>query len=767
IIVSGDYDYPPYEFLDNNGRPAGANVELFRAIADVMGINYELKLGPWKDVRNDLEKGNIDLLLGMYHSPEREKIVEFSSPHTIVRHSIFVRKGSKIKSLDDLYNKEIIVQEGDIMDDFVISHKISSKIFKEETPAGVLRLLASGKYDCALLGKLQGLYFVRKLGLTNIITVGEPLTSQKYCFAVSRGNEELMSSLNEGLKILEETGRYEEIYDKWFGVLEPERISIRKVIFYTVTGLSIFLCLFFLSLFWSWSLKKQVDIRTKELKESQERLKSIMDNSSALIYIKDVQGRYVFVNKKFESLFNIPEYDAIGREDSDIFPQEAARSFQENDKKVLDRVCPLEFEETLELPDGLHTYISVKFPVCNMEGTPVSVCGITTDITERKILERKLIQSYKMEAIGRLAGGIAHDFNNILAAIIGNTEFILMEETDKPFSVNLQEILKSGIRARELVKQILTFSRYTEEVKKVINITSVIGEAFRLLRATLPKTIDIKLKTEGDNLTVFADETHIHQIFMNLCTNAAYSMREKGGTVTVDIEGFDITPDNMSEYDDLPPGAYIRLSVIDTGHGMTQDIIDKIFEPFFTTKPHGEGTGMGLSIVHGIVKNYGGTILVSSEPGKGSIFQVFLPWFKDNSVREEKEIGGIYRGSGNVLFVDDEEAIVNLWNTVLERAGYHVISFTDSRKALEAFKQDSSMCDIVITDHTMPELTGFNMAKEMLNMKPDLPVILCTGFNEEINREKVLQAGIRKFLLKPVEISELTEIVKGLMEGKK
>ncbi len=765
IIVSGDYDYPPYEFLDNNGKPSGYNVELFQAISDVMGINYELKLGPWKEVRNELEKGNIDLLIGMYHSPERDELVDFSSPHMIVRHSIFVRKGSQIKSLEDLYNKEIIVQEGDIMNDFVISHKISSKIVKEETPASVLRLLASGKYDCALLGKLQGLYFIKKLGLTNIITVGKPLTSQKYCFAVFEGNGELLASLNEGLKILEGTGRYEEIYYKWFGVLEPERISIRKVIFYTATGLSIFLCLFFISLFWYWSLKKQVHIRTEELKESQEKLKSIMDNSSALIYLKDVNGKYLFVNKKFASLFNIAEPDVIGREDSDLFPEDRARSFKENDKKVLDSACPLEFEEFLELPDGRHTYISVKFPVFNTEGKAVSVCGITTDITERKILERKLIQSYKMEAIGRLAGGIAHDFNNILTAIIGNTELILMEHENNPFSENLQEILKSGIRARDLVKQILTFSRYTEEVKKTINIPSVIGESFRLLRATLPKTIDIKLKTEGDNLAVFADETHIHQIFMNLCTNAAYSMREKGGTVTVDIGVFDITSDNMSEYDELNPGSYIRLSVTDTGHGMTQDVVDKIFEPFFTTKPLGEGTGMGLSIVHGIVKNYGGTILVSSEPGKGSTFQAFLPMVY-YPVREEKKNGGICRGSGNILFVDDEEGIVNLWNTVLERAGYHVSSFTDSKKALETFKRDPFMFDIVITDHTMPELTGFNMAKEILTVRPDVPVILCTGFNEEINREKVLQEGIKRFMLKPVEIAELTETVKVLLEGK-
>jgi PAS domain S-box-containing protein len=649
------------------------------------------------------------------------------------------------------------------MDDFVISNKISSGIIKEETPAGVLRLLSSGKYDCALIGKLQGLYFVNKLGLKNIITVGKPLTSQKYCFAVSRGNEELLSSLNEGLKILEHTGRYEEIYNKWFGVLEPEHISIKKVIFYTVISLSIFLCLFFLSLFWSWSLKKQVSLRTKELRESQERLKSIMDNSSALIYLKDIQGRYLFINRKFELLFNILEKDAIGSKDTDIFPEESARIFMENDKKVLDSAYPLEFEEFLELPDGLHTYISVKFPVFNTEGKPVSLCGITTDITERKLLEKKLIQSHKMEAIGRLAGGIAHDFNNILTAIIGNTELILMENEANPFFLNLQEVLRSGMRARDLVKQILIFSRYTEEEKKVIDLSSVIEESLRLLRSTLPKTIEIEMKKEEEPFRVFADETHIHQIFMNLCTNASHSMKEKGGTVTVNIAGLEITSDNSGHYENLPPGPYIKISVKDTGHGISQDIIDKIFEPFFTTKPQGEGTGMGLSIVHGIVKSYGGTINVSSEPGKGSIFQVFLPWYKDKLTDTGDKVLVISKGTGNILFVDDEEPIVTLWKTFLERAGYKVFPFTDSMKALKQFKEDPHKFHLVITDHTMPELTGFDMAKEILKIRQDIPVILCTGFNEEISREKVLEAGIRKFLLKPVDLFELSKIIKGLL----
>lgn len=499
------------------------------------------------------------------------------------------------------------------MNDFVISNKISSRIIKRETPEDVLRLLSSGKYDCALLGKLQGLYFVNKLKLSNITTVGKPLSSQKYCFAVSRGNEDLLASLNEGLKILEQTGRYEEIYNKWFGILEPENTSIKKVIFYSVIVLSIFLCLFFISLLWSWSLKKQVAGRTKELRESEERLKSIMENSSTLIYLKDVQGKYLFINRRFELLFNVTSENVIGSKDIDIFPEEAARAFTENDKKVLSMACPLEFEEFLELSDGLHTYISVKFPICNIEGKPVSVCGITTDITERKILERKLIQSHKMEAIGRLAGGIAHDFNNILTSIMGNTELMSMEIEDEnhPFFLNIQEIFKAAIRARDLVKQILTFSRHTEEEKKIIEMASVIEESLRLLRSTLPKNIEIELNIKEKSLTVFADETHIHQIFMNLCTNAAHSMREKGGTVKVNLEDFEITSENMAEHDSLTPGHYIRLSVIDTGHGMTQNIIDKIFEPFFTTKPHGEGTGMGLSIVHGIVKNYGGTIMVS------------------------------------------------------------------------------------------------------------------------------------------------------------
>jgi len=766
IIVSGDYDYPPYEFLD--GRPSGYNVELFCAIADVMGINYELKLGPWKDVRRDLEKGKIDLLLGMYHSPERDKSVDFSSPHTIVHHSIFVRKDSQIKSLDDLYNKEIIVQEGDIMDDFVISNKISSSIIKEETPAGALRLLSSGKYDCALLGKLQGLYFVKKLGLKNIITVGKPLASQKYCFAVSAGNEELLAALNEGLKILEHTGRYEEIYDKWFGVLEPERISIREVIFYTVTGLFIFLCLFFLSLFWSWTLKKQVERRTKELRESQDRLKSIMDNSSALIYLKDVRGRYIFVNKKFESLFSLTEDQIIGREDSEIFPEEEARSFRENDKKVLDSVCPLEFEECLELPDGLHTYISIKFPICNTEGKPLSICGITTDITERKILERKLIQSHKMEAIGRLAGGIAHDFNNILVGILGYIEVALYNiPHDSNLRPYMEQMKKACHRAIKLVKQLLTFSRETEGERNPIQLSTIIKESLKMLRPLIPATIDIKQNIKNSSM-ILGDPTHIYQIMMNLCKNAADAMKEKGGIIRVGLKDIEIISNSMQLNHELAPGNYVRLTVSDDGHGIEQSIKERIFEPYFTTKKIGEGSGMGLSIVHGIIKSYGGEITVESEPGKGTSFHIFFPRINSN---EQIEIRGTTQppgGKENILIVDDEEDLVaRVLKKILEDLGYNVIAKYSGIQALKAFCEEPDWFDLVITDQTMPRMTGIELSQKLLAIRSDIPIILTSGFSQVIPSEMIHKIGIKKFIMKPFEIEELAHLIRKLLDETK
>jgi CheY-like chemotaxis protein len=372
-----------------------------------------------------------------------------------------------------------------------------------------------------------------------------------------------------------------------------------------------------------------------------------------------------------------------------------------------------------------------------------------------------------MEAIGTLAGGIAHDFNNILSAVIGYTQ-IALDDVPKGtlLQSNLKEVLKAGRRARDVVKQILAFSRQTEQERKPLEISLIVKEALKLLRASLPATIEIRQNIGTDLGTVLADATQIHQVLMNLCTNAAHAMGERGGILEVNLANVELGSDFTSRYPDIDPGPYLRLTVSDTGHGMHPSIMERIFNPFFTTKERGEGTGMGLAVVHGIVKGYGGTITVFSEPGEGSTFHIYLPLI-DREVEPEAGIGEpIPTGNEHILFIDDERAIVDVGKQILERLGYDVVTITSSTAALELFRAQSDKFDLVITDMTMPNMTGEELARELMNIRPDIPIILCSGYSKKITEVKTKDIGIRAFVVKPILKREIAETIRRVLDEK-
>ncbi|MBW2154465.1 MAG: response regulator, partial [Deltaproteobacteria bacterium] len=352
------------------------------------------------------------------------------------------------------------------------------------------------------------------------------------------------------------------------------------------------------------------------------------------------------------------------------------------------------------------------------------------DITEQKRLQTRLEQAQKMEAIGTLAGGIAHDFNNILMPIILQTEMLLLEARDNgSVRARLQEVLKASLRARDLVKQILTFSRQGEQHVIPVNMTGIIKEAVKLLRATLPATIEIRLHLEADPDTVMAEPTQLHQVLINLCTNAAHSMRKKERAVLdIGLGNVEIDVKTAAEHPDLKPGSYVRMTVSDTGHGIDPSVINRIFDPFFTTKARGEGTGMGLSVVHGIVKNCGGAVTVKSKPGKGAVFHVYFPQIEGKASMSIESVQALPVGNERILVVDDEKPMVDTLTQMLDRLGYKVTARTSSIEALEAFRVKSEEFDLIITDQTMPNMTGEHLAQEILGIRPDVPVILCTGF---------------------------------------
>jgi signal transduction histidine kinase/ActR/RegA family two-component response regulator len=399
-------------------------------------------------------------------------------------------------------------------------------------------------------------------------------------------------------------------------------------------------------------------------------------------------------------------------------------------------------------------------------------------ILEKKVEERtkalarsenQLQQMMKLQAIGTLAGGIAHDFNNILFPIVGYTELTMDDiPPDSQARKNLEEVLKAANRAKELVQQILTFSRQNGQERKPLKVQTLIKETLKLLRATIPSSIEIHSSVDEDCGPVNGDPTQIHQVIMNLCTNAYHALQETGGKLEVSLKETNLGHEQSLERVGMKPGRHLELTVKDNGHGMTPLVLERIFEPYYTTKEQGKGTGLGLSVIHGIIKNHGGDISVSSQPGAGSTFSVYLPVIDDIEVEiEPVKTASATNGNERILLIDDEEQIIDLERRILENLGYKVTPKTDSEEALEEFSARPDRFDLVITDMTMPKITGDRLARKLMEINPQIPVILCTGFNEAISEEKALAMGIDKFVMKPIVKDELAYTIRTVLDNPK
>jgi len=385
-------------------------------------------------------------------------------------------------------------------------------------------------------------------------------------------------------------------------------------------------------------------------------------------------------------------------------------------------------------------------------------------LSERNKMEKQLQQAQKMEAIGTLASGIAHDFNNILSPLVGYSEMLKDElPADHPFQANADIMLSSALRAKELVQRILSFSRQPKSEIKPIKPKLIIKEALKLIRSSIPTTIDIEQYIDSGCGLVNADATKFHQIIMNLTTNAYHAMKEDGGKLTVTLKQIRIEQDH-SEQLNLLPGTYAHLTVADTGIGINKDIIDKIFDPYFTTKEKEKGTGLGLSVVHGIVKGFDGAIHIYSERGKGTDVHVYIPIIAGEAAKGVFKTKSFPGGTENILLVDDEEVIVVMQKQMLERLGYHVTTRTGSIEALEAFKNNPDKFDLIITDMAMPNMTGIQLAQEIKNLKADIPIIICTGFSEQLTDESWQALGINGYVMKPVIIRELAGTIRNVLK---
>jgi len=505
-----------------------------------------------------------------------------------------------------------------------------------------------------------------------------------------------------------------------------------------------------------------------ELERSEGRYRTLIETMKEGVAIEDKNNLITYVNDSFCQIMGYPKSEVMGRPLTDFFDKSNRPLFKGKNDETKGATEPK--ETTFIRKDGrkLHAVLSRKTILVNEGPSTIGGFVVITDISKIKFAEQEkmklqamLQQSQKMEALGAFAGGIAHDFNNILAAILGYAEIAQLDiPTENPAHENLKQILQASYRAKNLVKQILAFSRQNEPKQKPVQLHLIVKEVLKLIRASIPTTIEIRTNIPSNIGVILADPTQIHQVLMNLCANAQHAMQEEGGILEILLTQVDVDYQKSLAYPDLKPGLYLKLSVADTGCGINSAIMEKIFDPFFTTKPAGEGTGMGLAMVYGIVKDHGGAITVYSEPGKGSTFHLYLPVIKEQAAAQTEINKPLPLGKELILFIDDEVPLVDIGHQMLERLGYDVTTRTSSIEALELFKVQPHKYDLVISDLIMPNMTGDRLAAEMLRIRPDIPIILCTGYSKMITAEKTGIVGVQHILMKPLTLSDLAETIR-------
>ncbi len=510
------------------------------------------------------------------------------------------------------------------------------------------------------------------------------------------------------------------------------------------------------------------DITDRRLAEAKVRritqeLDRFFTLSQDLLCFADAQGRLRRVNPEWSRTLGYSQPELQGRSLADLAHPEDRPATAQALARLEEQRPVLGLVNRFLAKDGGTRWLEWRAVLADqvIYASARDITQRILDEQERGRLENQLRQSQKLEAIGTLAGGIAHDFNNVLSAIMGYTELAQGEvEAGRQPLRELANVLIAAERAKDLVSQILSFSRHSARKPQPLELRPLITEALRMIRASIPATVSIQEDLGARGQQVLADPVQIHQVLMNLCTNAYQALGENGGTIQVSLTRVDLTERAAQGYLGLAPGAYLRLSVSDDGPGMDQAVLERIFEPFFTTKEAGKGTGMGLAVAHGIVSAHGGAITVDSRPGKGATFQVYLPFFQGEApAHASLPSSPPPRGRGHILFVDDESPLVEIGRRSLERLGYRVTACTAPEEALRLFQNDPQAFDLVITDYAMPQMSGAKLAVQLLALRPGLPIIMCTGYSEKMSDQQARELGLRHLALKPLNLDDLGRLV--------
>jgi PAS domain S-box-containing protein len=598
---------------------------------------------------------------------------------------------------------------------------------------------------CEVLSGYSRDEIVGKMKTTDFIPVEELERIKKYHFERRKKDDNIPPEYE--LKLVDKNGNIKNVFIQ-VGMIPKTKQSIASII--DITPL------------------KQAE---KALRESEERYKSLFKNNHCVMLLIDPESAdIVDANPAAVSFYGWSKEELTSKKITNINTLTDEQVFQEMKQAKTEERQHFLFSHRLS--NGEIRDVEVYSRPIILHGKQL-LYSIIHDISERKKAEKdrqrlqlQLQQAHKMEAIGTMAGGIAHDFNNILGIILGNTELAMDDVPEwNPARMNLDEVRTASLRAKDVVRQLLSFARKTDQERKPVKINSVITGALKLLRSSIPTSIEMRCNMPRDSEIILADPTQTNQIMINLCTNAAQAMEDDGGILEISLESV-ILEESIAKSYELSPGRFVKLTVNDTGHGIDPKIKDRIFDPYFTTREVGKGSGMGLAVVHGIVKNHDGAISVDSEVGKGTTFNVLLPIVRREPVPEIIIDEDLPIGKELILYVDDEESIVKMGNQRLERLGYKVESTTSPIEALDLFRSKPDQFDLVITDLTMPKMTGDKLVKEILNIRLDMPIIICTGFSEKMDGEKARAVGALGYLEKPHEKRDLAKMVRKVLDGK-